>query len=87
MRAAVFCLIIMFASIYCYFGFRLSPCLLPDAVRRNWHSAERVEKTGVRTAICECLKHASQREARRLSKAAKTAVSIPAADEDLEAEN
>jgi len=49
--------------------------MLTDAVRRNWHSSERVEEKTVRAAICECLKHA-QREARRLARLEKQATAM-----------
>jgi len=50
--------------------------MLTDAVRRNWHSSERVEEKTVRAAICECLKHAAQREARRLARLEKQAAAM-----------
>ena len=64
-------------------GLHLFACMLTDAVRRNWHSTERVDTKRVRAAMCECLKHAAQREVRRQAREQKQARSRPDFAEDL----
>lgn len=39
--------------------------LATEAVRRNWCGPEQYDAKVVRLAICECLKHAVQRQSRR----------------------
>ena len=59
-----------------------------EAVRKNWCGSQQYDLKVVRHAICECLKHAPQREARRLKRLAKDKARIEDIsdifDEDLE---
>jgi hypothetical protein len=49
--------------------------LFADAVRKNWAGPERVDGKIVRQAVAECLKHAKQREQRRIAAGTKKTAS------------
>lgn len=54
--------------------------MFADAVRKSWCGPERVDGKVVRQAVAECLKHAKQREQRRLATEAKSVAAVGSAN-------